>query len=170
MRVPTNLGYHRVVRFIACLAAMATIAGGGPFGRGLGHGLQKFGYLPEATSDFLFAVICEELGLAGAALVLSLYAVVFWTLASIARSAVGPVCRLVALGVLATIAGQAVINLFVVTGLGPTKGIALPLLSSGGTGWILTCAALGLVAAIARDAAAAELGDATRRRLGRART
>ncbi|MAY75694.1 MAG: stage V sporulation protein E [Phycisphaerae bacterium] len=143
-RDPQGDGYHMI-------QSMATIAGGGPFGRGLGHGLQKFGYLPEDTSDFLFAVICEELGLAGASLVIALYGVMFVALAGIVRAADGPVRRLIALGVLLTVAGQATINLFVVTGLGPTKGIALPLLSAGGTGWVLTCAALGLVAAIDRD-------------------
>lgn len=140
---PEDTGYHMI-------QSMATVAGGGLFGRGLGHGLQKFGYLPEDTTDFLFAVICEELGFFGAALVIALYAVLAGALFSVVKAARHPVCRLLALGVLVTVMAQALINLFVVTGLGPTKGIALPLLSAGGTGWVLTCGALGLCAAIAR--------------------
>ncbi|MEZ6317349.1 MAG: FtsW/RodA/SpoVE family cell cycle protein [Phycisphaerales bacterium] len=142
---PQGDGYHMI-------QSMTTVAGAGPFGRGLGHGLQKFGYLPEDTTDFLFAVICEELGLAGAALVLALYAILLWTAVGIIRRTNSLTLKLVGLGVVATVALQACINLVVVTGLGPTKGIALPLLSNGGTGWILTAAMLGVLVAIDRPA------------------
>lgn len=138
---PMGDGYHMI-------QSMTTVAGGGPFGRGLGHGLQKFGYLPEDTTDFLFAVICEELGLAGAALVIALYTILLWTSVGIIRRTASPLLKLVGLGVIATVVLQASINLVVVTGMGPTKGIALPLLSSGGTGWILTAAMLGLLVAM----------------------
>ena len=143
---PAGSGYHMI-------QSMATVSGGGLTGRGLGHGLQKFGYLPEDTTDFLFAIICEELGLAGAALVLALYAMLILTLTGAARLVRQPVCKLFILGVAATIGLQAVMNLVVVTGLGPTKGIALPLLSAGGTGWVLTAMSLGLVIAAGRDRA-----------------
>lgn len=149
---PQGAGYHM-------LQSLTTIAGGGPFGRGLGHGLQKFGYLPEDTTDFLFAVICEELGLAGATLVCLLYAFLLAALLGVVLHQRRPVLKLFALGVLATIGIQAIINLFVVTGLGPTKGIALPLLSAGGTGWILTSFSLGLVAAADRSADSADETD-----------
>lgn len=134
------------------IQSMVTVAGGGIPGRGLGHGIQKFGYLPEDTTDFLFAVICEEAGLAGATIIIALYLVMAWTLVGIIRDQTTPVLRYFTVGVLATLLGQAMINLIVVTGLGPTKGIALPLLSSGGTGWVLTAASLGIVIAIDRDA------------------
>lgn len=143
---PEGSGFHMI-------QSMSTVAGAGPFGRGLGHGLQKFGYLPEDTTDFLFAIICEELGLAGATLVIALYLIMLWASIHIARREQRPLLKLLVLGVAATIAIQAAINLVVVTGLGPTKGIALPLLSSGGTGWILTSAMLGLVAATDRTLA-----------------
>ncbi|MFG0304884.1 MAG: FtsW/RodA/SpoVE family cell cycle protein [Phycisphaerales bacterium JB040] len=143
---PEGTGFHMI-------QSMSTVAGAGPFGRGLGHGLQKFGYLPEDTTDFLFAIICEELGLAGAVLVIALYLIMLWASIHIARREHRPLLKLLVLGVAATIAVQAAINLVVVTGLGPTKGIALPLLSSGGTGWILTSAMLGLVAATDRTLA-----------------
>ncbi len=142
---PQGAGYHMI-------QSMSTVAGGGIFGRGLGHGLQKFGYLPEDTTDFLFAIICEELGLAGALLVVCLYAGIVFNASKIIRGAGLLTLKLVAVGVVATVALQALINMAVVTGLGPTKGIALPLLSSGGTGWILTAGMLGLLAAIDRSA------------------
>ena len=136
-------GYHMI-------QSMVAVANGQFFGRGLGHGLQKFGYLPEDTTDFLFAIICEELGVFGAALVIFLYGSLLWCVLTVIKREPSPLLRLVGLGVLATVGLQAVINLAVVTGLGPTKGIALPLLSSGGTGWILTAASLGLVIAMDR--------------------
>ncbi len=136
-------GYH-------VIQSMAAIAGGGGTGRGLGHGFQKFGYLPEDHTDFLFAVVCEELGVAGAALVITLYLLLILTGLSIVRRETDRLLKLLGFGIMATIGLQAVINLFVVTGMAPTKGIALPLMSSGGTGWILTAACLGLLAAMDR--------------------
>lgn len=136
-------GYH-------VIQSMAAIAGGGGTGRGLGHGFQKFGYLPEDHTDFLFAVVCEELGIAGATLVITLYVVLLLTGFSIVRRESDRLLKLLGFGVMATIGLQAVINLFVVTGMAPTKGIALPLMSSGGTGWILTAGCLGLLAAMDR--------------------
>lgn len=140
---PQGAGYHMI-------QSLTTVAGGGIFGRGLGHGLQKFGYLPEDTTDFIFAVVCEELGLVGALMVVFLYAVLLVLGTHIARREPSITLRLIALGVTATVTIQAMINLFVVTGLAPTKGIALPLMSSGGTGWILTGVMLGVVVAIDR--------------------
>ncbi|MFZ2873662.1 MAG: FtsW/RodA/SpoVE family cell cycle protein [Phycisphaerales bacterium] len=146
---PEGIGYHTI-------QSLAAIANGEGFGRGLGHGLQKFGYLPEARTDFIFAVICEELGIAGAALVCALFIGLTWAGCTVARRERDMLPRLIVLGVTATVAIQAVINLMVVTGLAPTKGIALPLLSSGGTGWILTSFCLGLVISIDRTQHAAE--------------
>ncbi len=151
---PQGDGYHMI-------QSMTTVAGAGPFGRGLGHGLQKFGYLPEDTTDFLFAVICEELGLAGATLVITLMGALLWTLLGIVRRADLPVLKLIGLGVAATFGLQACINLVVVTGMGPTKGIALPLISSGGTGWILTSLMLGLVVAMDRGRTDGDPADMT---------
>ncbi|MEM9065546.1 MAG: FtsW/RodA/SpoVE family cell cycle protein [Planctomycetota bacterium] len=141
---PQGSGYHMI-------QSLTTVAGGGGFGRGLGHGLQKFGYLPEDTTDFLFAVVAEELGIAGAALVVFLFSTMVIALWSIVQRERSPMLKLYALGVLATIGMQAVMNLMVVTGLGPTKGIALPLVSAGGTGWVLTAISLGLVVSIDRS-------------------
>jgi len=162
-----GIGYH-------IIQSMGAISGGGLTGRGLGNSVQKFGYLPEGTTDFIYAIICEETGLIGALLVVLLYAGLLWSGwcivgavrdagdGSIAaadtadaaggerRARLSPYCQIVGLGVLATIGFQALINMLVVTGLAPTKGIALPLVSRGGTGWMLTCLSLGLLMAMDR--------------------
>lgn len=86
----------------------------------------------------------------GALAIISAYAAIVWVGTDIARREASGILRLIVVGVVATFSIQAVINLMVVTGLGPTKGIALPLLSNGGTGWIVTSVCLGLVVAIER--------------------
>jgi cell division protein FtsW len=151
-------GYH-------VIQSMAAISGGGLPGRGLGNGIQKFGYLPEATTDFIFSIACEELGMGGAIGILLLFAMLAFTGLAIASASArvqtpgGEERRvplttnyesLVALGFTLTVSVQALINVAVVTGLAPTKGIALPLISRGGTGWILTAFSLGMLASIAR--------------------
>lgn len=130
------------------IQSMVAFAEGGVTGRGVGNGIQKFGYLPTDTSDMLFAIIGEEMGLAGAALVIGLYIIMLLTGLSIVRGCRDLFGRLIAFGVLATLGIQALINIAVVTVMVPTKGIALPLLSAGGTGWIVTAFALGLVSSL----------------------
>ena len=142
---PQGIGYH-------VLQSMAAVSGGGLAGRGLGNGVHKFGYLPEDTTDFIFAIICEELGFVGAATVVFLYAALLVCGLSIIRRVDHPFHRLLGLGILLTIGFQAVINLAVVTGAAPTKGIALPLLSSGGTGWVVTAFSVGLLVSMDRAA------------------
>ena len=136
-------GYHPI-------HAMVALAEGGLTGRGLGNGIQKFGYLPEDMSDFLFAIICEELGVFGAMTVMGLYLLIIGAGVVAARRSASPFLSLLALGVVTTLGIQAIMNIAVVTVLVPTKGIALPLLSAGGTGWVMTAFALGLVAAVDR--------------------
>jgi len=135
---PQGAGYHPI-------QSMLAFAKGGLAGRGLGRGVQKFGYLPEDTTDFVFPVIAEELGLPGCLLVLGLLLTLLWTLHHILMRRERRYDRLVCLGLLLTLGLQALINLAVVTVLMPAKGIALPLVSAGGTGWVLTAAAIGLV-------------------------
>ncbi|MHC4414096.1 MAG: FtsW/RodA/SpoVE family cell cycle protein [Planctomycetota bacterium] len=142
---PQGIGYHLI-------HSLATVAGGGLAGRGLGNGVQKFGYLPEDTTDFIFAIICEELGLIGAAIVVCLYGGLLVCGWSIIRAAEHPFCKLLGLGILLTVGFQALINMAVVTGLAPTKGIALPLISAGGTGWALTAFSIGLLVSMDRAA------------------
>jgi len=153
---PQGIGYH-------ILQSMGAISGGGLAGRGLGNSVQKFGYLPEDTTDFIFAIICEELGVMGAAVVISLYACLLWCGFSIVRRVEHPFQRLLGLGVLLAVGLQAFINIAVVTGSAPTKGIALPLLSNGGTGWVLTAFCIGLLVSMDRDLAKKDAMFATRR-------
>ncbi|MGA0286393.1 MAG: FtsW/RodA/SpoVE family cell cycle protein [Planctomycetota bacterium] len=150
---PQGIGYH-------IIQSLSAIAGGGIAGRGLGQGIQKFGYLPEATTDFVFAIVCEELGLAGAAIVVALLVALLWSGMAIiapsdARLRPPAFHRLLGLGILLTIGFQALMNVLVVTGLAPTKGIALPLVSHGGTGWVLTAFSLGILISIERTARSA---------------
>jgi cell division protein FtsW len=146
---PQGIGYH-------VIQSMATVAGGGLAGRGLGNGVQKFGYLPEDTTDFIFAVICEEMGLMGAAVVVSLYGGLLLCGWSIIRRCDDSFRRLLGFGILLTLGLQTLINIAVVTGWAPTKGIALPLVSSGGTGWVLTAFSLGLLVSMGREAEQAD--------------
>ena len=150
---PADSGYHMI-------QSLAAISGGELTGRGLGNGLHKLGYLPEDTTDFLFAIICEELGVLGAAGIVGMFGVLTWACIGVVRSERGAACQLIALGITATVSLQAIMNLAVVTGLGPTKGIALPLVSAGGTGWVLTGASLGLLIAMDRRQARRALATA----------
>ncbi|MEM9881687.1 MAG: putative peptidoglycan glycosyltransferase FtsW [Planctomycetota bacterium] len=136
-------GYHPI-------QSMLAFAQGGVSGRGLGQSVQKY-YIPEDTTDFVFPVLAEELGLGGAAVVVGLYLAVLWLGLGVSRRCPHLFGRLVALGVLLTLGLQAAINLAVVTVVVPTKGIALPLISAGGTGWVLTAFAIGLVASLDRE-------------------
>jgi len=118
------------------------------FGVGLGNSVQKLFYLPEAHTDFVFAIIGEELGLLGVLGVIGLYAFILWRGMNIARLADLAGQRfnaLVAYGVTLLLGIQALINLGVNTGLLPTKGLTLPLISYGGTSLIVSCMCIGLL-------------------------
>jgi len=149
-------GYHPI-------QSMLAFAQGGVGGSGLGGSVQKY-HIPEDTTDFIFPILCEELGLGGAALVVGLFIAMLWIGLGIVRDSEDTFGRLVGVGVLFTIGSQAVINLAVVTVVVPTKGIALPFVSMGGTGWVFTGFALGLVASLDNAAAlrAAGTGSAAR--------
>ncbi len=140
---PAGAGYHPIQSLLA-------IGGGGANGAGLDNGIQKMGYLPEANTDFIFSVICEELGFVGATMVVILFAafvVVGWRVMSRCQNLFG---KLAAFGITAIIGLQAAINIAVVTVTIPTKGIALPFISSGGTGWIMNALAVGVLMSIER--------------------
>lgn len=131
------------------LQSLATIASGGWTGVGLGAGIQKYGYLPEAHTDFIFSIICEETGLLGAGLVIALLmAFVVLGLRATWRAS-SPFDRLLAFGITSIIGWQAVMNIAVVTVVAPTTGISLPFVSAGGSGLLTLCASAGLLAAVA---------------------
>ena len=132
--------------------SLLAISSGQWFGRGLGRGVLKYGHLPEDTSDFIFSIICEELGFAGAVLVILLFVVFLILGLRVALRCTDPFARLLAAGIVLAIVLQAVINIGVVTVVLPTKGIPLPLISAGGTSMLLTAAAVGILLNIARQA------------------
>ena len=138
-------GYQIIQSFLA-------FGSGGVFGRGLGEGRQKLLFLPERHSDFIYAVIGEELGLIGALAVIMLFLIILWRGVKIALAAEDPFSRFLALGITLLICLQGVINMAVVTGLLPTKGIALPLVSYGGSSLVITMAAMGVLLNISREA------------------
>jgi len=135
---PQKEGYHMI-------QSLLSFATGGVTGRGLGNGIQKLGYLPEDTTDFIFAVICEELGLFGAMLTIALYLGILFCAWQTLKEKKDNFGRLLAFGVGTMVSLQALINIAVATVSVPTKGLSLPLVSAGGSGLVITCAALGLL-------------------------
>jgi cell division protein FtsW len=129
---------------------MYALADGGWFGVGLGQSEQKWGYLPEAHNDFIFAIIGEELGVIGCVVVLALFAVLAYAGLRIARRVGDPYRRTVAAACTMWLAGQAVINIGAVVGLLPITGIPLPFISAGGTALVVTLVAVGMLASFAR--------------------
>ena len=134
------------------LQSLIAIGSGGFTGVGLMEGRQKLFFLPEAHTDFIFAVICEELGFIGAVIVLTLFAVYGWRGFVAAMKAPDEFGRLLALGITAMVVGQALINLSVVLGLMPTKGIPLPFISYGGSSLIGMLLATGVLLNISQHA------------------
>ena len=130
--------------------SLVAIASGGPFGRGLGEGWMKMGFVPEAENDFVFAVVAEEFGFFGALLVLLLYTVVGVMGYRLVCRIRDPFRRYVVCGYSLMICTQAAVNLLVVSGWAPAKGIDLPFVSTGGTSLFFCLAAVGLIGNAAR--------------------
>ena len=141
---PTGDGFHIYQSLVA-------VGAGGVTGRGYMEGIQKLFFLPEATTDFIFANIAEELGLVGAVAIVLLFAVFGWRGLRTAFRSQDPFARLVAFGITTTIVLQAFFNISVVLSLVPTKGIPLPLISSGGTSMFTTLASIGILLSITRQ-------------------
>jgi cell division protein FtsW len=129
--------------------ALLALGMGGFFGAGLGQGQQKFFYLPQAHTDFIFAVLGEELGFVGAAVLVLLFVVLLWRILRIAVACQEPFGTALGLGIFALFAIQITINLGVVLGLMPTKGLPLPLVSLGGSSLLLSLMAIGTMLNIA---------------------
>lgn len=127
------------------------IASGGLFGKGLGQSMQKLGYIPEAYNDMIFAVICEELGIVGATLVVLAFLVLFWRIVVIACHAPDIFGTMLCVGVMVQLAIQVVINVAVVTNSIPSTGIPLPFISYGGTSEMIMMAEMGLVLGVSRQ-------------------
>jgi cell division protein FtsW len=146
---PQGTGYHVIQSMIA-------VGSGGIFGVGLGASKLKLRFLPEASSDFIFAILAEEMGLIGTTAVLLLYAGFVWAGISIARRAPDRCGYLLAAGITALVAVQAMINIGVVTKALPTKGITLPFISAGGSAMLFMLAGVGILYNIAKASRSAE--------------
>lgn len=121
------------------------LGAGGPVGVGLGQSTQKLNFLPFAHTDFIFAILGEETGLAGTLLTLGLYLFFLWRGVKIALAAPGPTYKMIAAGLTLAIIAQTLMNISIVLGLGPAKGIPLPFLSYGRSSLVCTLAAVGLL-------------------------
>jgi cell division protein FtsW len=135
------------------LQSLIAVGSGGFTGVGLMESKQKLFYLPEAHTDFIYAVICEELGFIGAILVLALFLVYGWRGLRAAFGAPDGFGRLLALGITAMVLSQALINFAVVLGMVPTKGIPLPFVSYGGSSLLVMLLATGVLLNISQQAA-----------------
>lgn len=136
--------------------SLIALGSGGLAGKGLGSGTQKLGYLPECFTDFIFGVFGEECGYLGACVVLALYAALLVCGLRIALRARDFGGFLLAFGATFSLVFQAVVNIAVVSGAAPTKGISLPLMSYGGSGLALAFAEIGLILNVARRTHLAE--------------
>ena len=132
------------------LQALYAIGSGGIWGKGLGQSMQKLGFLPEAQNDMIFSIICEELGLVGAGLLIIVFAVLIWRFMVIAAHAEDLFGALIAAGVMGHIAIQVILNVAVVTNTIPNTGITLPFISYGGTSVLFLLSEMGLALSVSR--------------------
>lgn len=132
------------------IQSLYAIGPGGLLGFGLGHSRQKFQYLPEPQTDFIFSILAEELGFIGASLVILLFCLLLWRGIRIALSAPDLFGSLLAVGIVGMVAIQVMINIAVVTGVMPVTGITLPFLSYGGSSLTLTLISIGVLLNISR--------------------
>jgi cell division protein FtsW len=134
------------------IQSLIAVGTGGVFGKGLMNGVQKLFYLPEPHTDFIFAVISEETGLIGATVVLLCFCVIAWRGMRTAMRAPDSFGAFLALGITMMVAVQALVNISVVLGLLPTKGIPLPLVSSGGSSLLINLLGVGVLLNISQHA------------------
>lgn len=152
---PQGVGYQAIQSLMA-------LGSGGAAGRGLGNSRQSLAFLPEAGNDFVLSIVGEELGLVGCGIVLFLFALLFWYGVRVALRATDLFGTLLAFGITFTIGLQAVVNIAVVTCSAPTKGIALPFVSAGGSSLVTSLAAVGILLNVASHVE----GEAGPRHLG----
>jgi cell division protein FtsW len=155
---PTGAGLQNV-------QALISLGSGGIFGRGLGSGIEPLGYLPEAHTDMMFAVVGEELGLVGITLVIMAFCAFGYAGVRLAIACRDPFAKRLAAGITALVCGQAAINMAAALGLAPLTGIPLPFVSYGGSSLVMMLAGVGVLLNIARNGgrAAAAVPDRGRR-------
>ncbi len=144
---PRGAGFQIIQSYLA-------LGGGGLLGRGLGESKQKLFYLPEPHTDFVFAILGEELGFVGAVFTVGLFGLVLWRGIRVGLRVTDSFGALVAFGVTAMLSTQALVNLGVVVGLLPTKGLPLPLVSFGGSSLLIAMAGVGILLNISQHAEA----------------
>ena len=140
---PSDTGYQVIQSLFA-------VASGGLFGLGIGQSRQKT-FIPESYNDIIFAIICEELGLVGAIVVILLFALLIWRGTKIAMTAKDKYSSYMATGITTMIAVQVIINISVVTNSIPNTGMPMPFISYGGTSLVVMMASMGLLLNISRD-------------------
>ena len=133
------------------IQSLYAVGSGGLFGLGLGQSRQKFRYLPEAHNDYIYAVVCEELGFVGGVLVIALFAIFVWRGISIALNAKDRFGMYLAFGITAVIGVQMLINIGVVLSVLPSTGMQLPFFSAGGTSMIVILGAMGVLLNISKS-------------------
>jgi len=129
---------------------MYSIGSGCLMGLGLGQSRQKYLYLPEPQNDFVFAIVCEELGLIGAVIILGIFALLVWRGITISMKAKDKFGTLLGVGLTSQVGLQVILNILVITDLLPNTGISLPFFSSGGSSLVMLLAQMGIVLSISR--------------------
>ena len=140
---PTGEGFQTIQSLLA-------IGSGGILGRGLGQSRQKYLWVPEPHNDFIFSIVCEELGLIGAVVIILLFALLVWRGFTIAMRAADKFGSLLAIGLTLQVGLQAMFNIWVVTNTMPNTGISLPFFSYGGTSLLILLAEMGIVLSVSR--------------------
>ncbi len=141
---PLSAGYQTIQSLLA-------IGSGGIMGRGLGESTQKYLWLPEPQNDFIFSIVCEELGLIGALLIITAFGLLVWRGFVIAMRTRDKFGSLLAIGLTLQVGLQAVLNILVVTNTVPNTGISLPFFSYGGTSLLMLMAQMGIILSISRQ-------------------
>ena len=140
---PSGKGYQTIQSLLA-------IGSGGLLGRGIGQSRQKYLWVPEPHNDFIFSIVCEELGLIGAMVIIVLFCALVWRGFTIAMRAKDRFGTLMAIGLTFLVGLQAILNILVVTNTIPNTGISLPFFSYGGTALVILLAEMGIVLSISR--------------------
>lgn len=147
------------------LQGLYAIGSGGLWGKGLGNSIQKLGKIPEPYNDYIFAIICEELGIFGAGLIILLFIYLLYRIYTISQTAEDMMGRMLAIGVMSHISLQVILNLMVVTNLFPTTGVTLPFFSYGGTASCFLLIEIGLVLSVNKYSVKKRLDDIREARL-----
>ena len=133
------------------IQGLYAIGSGGLFGRGIGNSIQKLGFVPEAQNDMIFSIICEEMGLTGAIILILIFALLLWRLCVISMNCQELSGAMIAAGIMGHLAIQVILNIAVVTNTIPNTGITLPFISYGGTSIVFLLGEMGLALNVSRQ-------------------